>query len=143
MNSETSTIPYHVLNPIATIIVNSAYRVHKEMGPGLLESVYQECMYQELRDRDLYVTTMVPVPIYYNGKYLNKEFVLDVLVNDEIILELKSTEGIVPVHIAQLLSYMKLANKQMGFLINFNVPLIKQGVRRFMNRCPEKKLDIR
>jgi GxxExxY protein len=114
-------------------IVNSAFVVHKRMGPGLLESVYQECMYYELRSRNIVVSTNVAVPLFYGEVYLQREFIIDILVSDEIILELKATEGIIPVHQAQLLSYMKLSNKRLGFLINFNVPLIKNGIRRLVN----------
>lgn len=78
------------------------------------------------------VNTMVPVPLYYKGEMLNKDYVIDILVESEIILELKSIEGILPVHEAQLISYLKLANKHLGFLINFNVPLLKQGFKRFV-----------
>ena len=76
---------------------------------------------------------MVPVPLYYKGEMLNKDYIIDILVEDEIILELKSVDGILPVHEAQLISYLKISNKRLGFLINFNVPLLKQGFKRFVN----------
>lgn len=103
------------------------------MGPGLLESVYQHCMVKELRSRNLKVYTLVQVPLHYKGEMLNKDYIVDILVEDEIILELKAIEGILPVHEAQLISYLKLANKRLGFLINFNVPLLKNGFKRFVN----------
>jgi GxxExxY protein len=90
-------------------------------------------MYYELRSRNIVVSTNVAVPLFYGEVYLQREFIIDILVSDEIILELKATEGIIPVHQAQLLSYMKLSNKRLGFLINFNVPLIKNGIRRLVN----------
>lgn len=103
------------------------------MGPGLLEAVYQQCLVKELTLQELSVATMVPVPLQYKGYTLNKDYVIDVLVEEEIILELKSVEAILPVHEAQIISYLKLANKRLGFLINFNVPILKSGFRRFVN----------
>ena len=121
------------LNQISSIILDAAIAVHREMGPGLLESVYQHCLIKELRSRGLMINTMVPVPLFYKGELLNKDYIIDVLVEDEIILELKSVDVILPVHEAQLISYLKLADKRLGFLINFNVPLMKQGFKRFVN----------
>jgi GxxExxY protein len=103
------------------------------MGPGLLEAVYHHCLLSELRSRNLEVDTMVSVPLFYESRPLNKEYIIDLLVENEIILELKSVEGLLPVHEAQIISYLKLANKRLGFLINFNVPLLKDGFRRFVN----------
>jgi GxxExxY protein len=103
------------------------------MGPGLLEAVYHHCLLSELQSRNLEVDTMVSVPLFYENRPLNKEYIIDLLVENEIILELKSVEGLLPVHEAQIISYLKLANKRLGFLINFNVPLMKDGFRRFVN----------
>jgi GxxExxY protein len=122
------------LNRLSSIILDAAITVHKEMGPGLLEAVYQHCMTRELRIREIFVSTMVSVPLHYKGEPLGKEYIIDILVEDEIILELKAIEGILPVHEAQVISYLKLANKRLGFLINFNVPLLKNGVRRYVNK---------
>ena|SRR5688572_22526078 len=122
------------LNQLSGIILDAAITVHKEMGPGLLEAVYQHCMVKELRSRGLFVSMMVPVPLHYKGEALNKDYVIDILVEDEIILELKAIEGILAVHEAQIISYLKLANKRLGFLINFNVPLLKQGFKRYVNK---------
>ncbi|MBL7858481.1 MAG: GxxExxY protein [Cyclobacteriaceae bacterium] len=121
------------LNQISKQILDASITVHKEMGPGLLEAVYQQCLVKELTLRDIKLNTMVPVPLQYKGYLLNKDYILDVLVEDEIILELKSVEGILPVHEAQIISYLKLSNKRLGFLINFNVPLLKNGFKRFVN----------
>ena len=121
------------LNHFTSIILDSAIRVHKEMGPGLLESVYHHCLVDELIGSDLQVGSMVIVPLHYRGKNLNKDYVIDLLVEGEIIVELKSVEGLLPVHDAQIISYLKLANKRLGLLINFNVPLLKQGFKRFIN----------
>lgn len=115
------------------IVLDSAIAVHKEMGPGLLESIYHECMLIELESRGIPVNTMVPMQLTYKGRPLSRHYIIDLLVGDEIILELKATDGIFPVHQAQIISYLKLANKRLGFLINFNAPLLKQGFKRFVN----------
>lgn len=104
------------------------------MGPGLLEGVYQHCLIEELRSRGLIVQKGIPVELHYKGKPLSKSYIIDILVEDEIILELKSVEGLLAVHQAQLISYLKIANKRLGFLINFNVPLLKDGFKRFVNK---------
>jgi GxxExxY protein len=103
------------------------------MGPGLFESVYQECLLNEFKLRNINCEQMVVIPLIYKGTELNKSYVIDILVESEIIIELKAHEAILPVHEAQLISYLKLANKRLGFLINFNVPLLKNGFRRFVN----------
>lgn len=103
------------------------------MGPGLLESVYQFCLVEELRSRNIFVEEQVSVPLFYKGKPLEKDFRIDILVANEIIIELKAVECLLPVHEAQIISYLKLAEKRLGFLINFNVPLLKSGFRRFVN----------
>ena len=121
------------LDQLSYIVLGAAISVHKEMGPGLLEAVYQFCMTEELRSRGITIAQSVPVPLCYKGEPLNKDYVIDLLVENEIIIELKAVEGILPVHEAQILSYLKLANKKLGFLINFNVPVIKTGFKRFVN----------
>jgi GxxExxY protein len=121
------------LNQISGIILKASISVHSEMGPGLLESVYQHCLIRELDERGLAIKTLLQVPLSYKGHLLNKDYIIDFLVEDEIILELKAVEGILPVHEAQLLSYLKLSSKRLGLLINFNVPLIKNGFRRIVN----------
>ena len=121
------------LNHFTSVILDSAIRVHKEMGPGLLESVYHHCLLSELNTRGVNVQPMVIVPLHYRGRSLNNAYVIDVLVEGEIIVELKSVEGLLPIHDAQIISYLKLANKRLGLLINFNVPILKQGFKRFIN----------
>ena len=118
---------------IANQIVDSAYQVHKEMGPGLLESVYECCLAKELKTRNFFVEEQVHIPLFYKGKELNKDFRIDLLVEENIIIEIKAVGGILPVHHAQIISYLKLAEKRIGFLINFNVDLIKHGIKRFVN----------
>ncbi|MCX6248495.1 MAG: GxxExxY protein [Bacteroidetes bacterium] len=114
-------------------LVDAGYRVHKELGPGLLESVYLFCLMEELRIRRIRAEQEVFQPIFYRGNKLNKDYRLDILVENEIIVEIKSVEILLPVHIAQLISYLKLSEKKLGFLINFNVPVYKEGIRRYVN----------
>ena len=107
--------------------------VHKLMGPGLLESVYELCLLKELALRNILAESQIPIPLVYKGFELSKEYRIDVLVEKSIIIELKSVEHLLPIHEAQIISYLKLANKKMGFLVNFNVPMLKDGLRRFVN----------
>ena len=118
------------LNVISEKIIGAAIAVHKEFGPGLLESVYEICLIQEMEDRGLKVEHQIDLPLYYKGRLTEKKFRIDVLVEDEIIVELKAVESILPIHEAQLLTYLKLTNRKLGLLINFNVPLLKQGIMR-------------
>lgn len=113
--------------------MDSAYHVHSEMGPGLLESIYECCLAEELRLRDFSVEQQVFIPLFYKGNELNKDFRIDLLVEKEIVIEIKAVDIILPVHQAQIISYLKLADKRIGFLINFNVDLIKNGLIRFVN----------
>jgi len=107
--------------------------VHREMGPGLLESVYQLCLMKELQNRGIKVEKEVSVPLFYKSEKLEKEFRIDFLVENEIILELKTVDDILPVHEAQIISYLKMTGKKLEFLINFNVPLMKEGFYRYVN----------
>lgn len=119
---------------LANQIFNAGLEVHRYFGPGLLESVYAFGMAKELQLRKINFQLNVQVPLFYKGHDTTKEFYLDMLVENEIIVELKSCEGgINPVHVAQLLSYLKLSDKKLGFLINFNVPLLKNGFKRMVN----------
>lgn len=118
---------------IAKKIVNAAFEVHKELGTGLLESVYEYCLIDELRNSGLNARSQVRLPVVYKSRKLDKEFIIDILVDDEIIIELKSVETLMPVHEVQVVTYLKLANKKLGFLINFNVSLIKDGIKRKIN----------
>lgn len=120
-------------NQLSGEILDAAITVHKEMGPGLLESVYELCLLKELQLRNIFAENQVAVPLYYKGENLNKDFRIDILVEKEIIIELKAVDYILPVHEAQIISYLKLTDKKLGFLINFNVPLLKEGFKRFVN----------
>ena len=118
---------------IARIVVNSAFKVHKELGPGLLERVYEVCLAHEISKAGLDVKRQIDIPIVYDGIEFSEGLRLDLLVEDSIIIEVKAVEQANPVWEAQIISHLKLLNKDLGFLINFNVPLIKSGIRRFIN----------
>lgn len=120
-------------NRLASEIVNACIEVHKHMGPGLLESVYEECLMKELTLRGIYAESQVAVPLYYKGFRLDKRFEVDILVEREIVLELKAVLVMHPVFECQLTSHLKLADKRLGYLLNFNVPLMKDGIKRRVN----------
>ncbi len=121
------------LNELSEKIIGCAIKVHRTLGPGLLESAYEVCLVHELRKAGLKVERQVSLPIIYEGIQLDAGYQLDVIVEDKIILELKAVENLLPIHEAQLLTYLKLANKKLGLLINFNVTLLKNGIKRKMN----------
>ncbi len=118
---------------LANQIFQASLEVHKTLGHGLLESVYEFALVKEFQLRDIFVQYQVQVPLIYKGHQTNKEFYIDILVENEIVIEVKAVDLMHPVHQAQLLSYMKLADKRMGFLINFNVVLLKEGFKRMVN----------
>ena len=117
---------------LATQIVDACYTVHREMGPGLLESVYEDCLCREFALRGIRYGRQVAVPLRYRGEKLSSSLRLDMLVDDTIILELKCIKSFEAVHEAQLLSYLQLASKPLGFLVNFHVQNIGSGIRRFV-----------
>ena len=125
------------LNAITHGIIAAAIEVHRQLGPGLLESAYRECVCYELSQMGLAFTREVQLPLSYKGLKLDCSYRIDLLVEDEIVVELKSVEQILPVHSAQLLTYLKAAHKQVGLLINFNVPVLKDGIRRIVNNYTE------
>ncbi len=114
-------------------ILNCAFEVHKNLGPGLLESVYEVCLLTELKNSNLSVKSQVELPVFYKGEKLNKTFYIDILVEDAIVIELKSVEVLLPVHEIQMLTYMKLGDFKLGFLLNFNESMLKNGIRRKVN----------
>ncbi len=122
---------YH--NSLAKIIVDSAFQVHKGLGPGLLETVYEAALTHELCKRELIVDRQRPISIKYDGICFDEGFRADLLVNDKIIIELKSVEKIIPVHRKQLLTYLRLTDMRLGLLINFGENLIKNGISRVVN----------
>ena len=121
------------LNNISYLIIQAAIEVHRALGPGLLESVYRACLLYELRQRQLALVAERLVPLCYKGVTLDSAYRLDVLVEDQIVVEVKAIEVVLPVHEAQLLSYLRLMDKPLGLLINFNVPILTDGVTRRMN----------
>jgi GxxExxY protein len=122
-----------ILNGISAKVLDSAFAVHREIGPGMFESIYQECLTHEFKERGLKFETSVTVPVTYKAVKLKKRFVIDLLVEDHIVVELKSVEDLMPVHHTQLLSYLKLTGKKLGVLINFNEKFLKDGIVRIVN----------
>lgn len=120
-------------NQLAIDIIDACYQVHKELGPGLLESAYEYALLTEFTLRSITVTNQVEVKLFYKGYNTGKYYIIDLLIEDEIILEIKCSTSILPVHSAQIISYLKLSNKKLGFIINFHVPVIKEGIKRFVN----------
>lgn len=120
------------IEKIASIIVDSALKVHRTLGPGLLESAYQVCLAYELNSRGLRVECEVPMPIHYEGKTIEPGYRVDMLVENCIIIENKSVEQMNPIYEAQLITYLKLSNCWLGFLINWNSPRLKDGLKRIV-----------
>lgn len=125
----SKTIPEKT-DKIAALIVDAAFSVHSKLGPGLLENVYEACLAHELLKRKLVVQRQVSLPVVYDEIRLDAGLRLDMVVEDQIVIELKAVEKILPVHVSQLLTYLKLSGHRLGFLINFNTPLIKHGITR-------------
>ena len=122
------------LNACSGDVVDAAVAVHTALGPGLLESAYQACLACELRIRGRSVVTQLPLPISYRDVRLDVGYRLDMLVDDAVVVELKSVDKLLPVHEAQLLSYLRLSGHRLGLLINFNVPALATGIRRMANQ---------
>ena len=118
--------------PVTKKIIGSAIEVHKHLGPGLLESAYEECLAYELTLNGLFVKRQKPVAVVYKEIKLDCGYRIDILVNDEVIIEIKSVDALHPVHEAQVLTYMKFAEKKIGLLINFNVAVLKDGLKRYV-----------
>jgi len=120
-------------NELSKLVLESAIRVHRKLGPGLLESVYEECLYYELRKLNLYVEKQKPLPLIYDGVRLDVGYRIDLVVDSKVIVEVKSNESLHDIHFAQLLTYLRLSNCKLGLLINFNVVLLKDGFKRIVN----------
>lgn len=114
-------------------IVNASFTIHKALGPGLLEKIYEVCLCHELRKNGLFVQRQLDVPIEYDGIIFDEGLRLDLLVENKVVIELKAVDIVNPVWEAQIISHLTLTGKRLGYLINFNVPLIKDGIRRFIN----------
>ena len=120
-------------NEVSSLIIKAAIAVHRDLGPGLLESVYQVCLLAELKSMGLRVEEQVAVPIIYRGERLANDLRIDLLVEDRIVVEIKAVEELHPIHTAQLFTYLKLTNKKLGLLINFNTAKLIEGLERVMN----------
>lgn len=120
-------------NGISKTIIGCAIDVHKQLGPGLLESAYQECLFYELQQRGLKVKKEVPMPIVYKEVKLNHGYRIDLLVENKVVVELKTVEELNDVHTAQVLTYLKLGSYRLGLLLNFNVSILKNGIKRIIN----------
>jgi GxxExxY protein len=118
---------------ISSIIIGCAIDVHRTFGPGLLESAYRECLYDDLTKKGLFVAKEKPMPIIYKEVKLDHGYRMDLLVENKVVVELKRTEGISDVHIAQILTYLKLGNYHLGLIINFQNKLLKHGIKRIIN----------
>ncbi len=120
------------INKITESIIGASIEVHKSLGPGLLESAYEKCLEHELKLRNLKVERQIPIPVIYKDLHLEYGYRIDLLVENTVIVEIKSVDGLHPVHEAQILTYLKFAEKKIGLLINFNVKLLKQGLKRYI-----------
>ncbi|MCX6579431.1 MAG: GxxExxY protein [Candidatus Aminicenantes bacterium] len=125
------------LNELTDKIIGSAIEVHRELGPGLLESAYEACLFFELAQAGLKVERQKALPVYYKSIRIDCGYRLDLLVEDQIIVELKSIEALLPIHKAQLISYLRMSGCSVGLLINFNVALLKDGLQRIVNQFQE------
>lgn len=121
------------INDITYNIIGAAYKVHKELGPGLLESTYEVCLAHELREKGYEIITQKALPVVYQEIKLEAGYRIDLLVNNTIIIEVKSVEDLAPIHKAQILTYLKLSGKKLGLLINFNVTNLQHGIIRIIN----------
>lgn len=124
-------------NEIGTIIIDAAIDVHRELGPGLLETVYEVALAHELRERGLKAERQVPVPVVYRNIKFDEGFRIDILVNEMVVIELKSVEKISPAHKKQIQTYLRLSGCRLGYLLNFGAELMKQGITRAVNGLPE------
>ena len=120
-------------NEISKTIIGCAINVHKQLGPGLLESAYQECLFYELQQKGLKVRKEVPMPIVYKEVKLNHGYRIDLLVENKVVIELKTVKELNEVHTAQVLTYLKLGSYRLGLLLNFNVTMLKSGIKRIIN----------
>ncbi len=121
------------LNKLSERIIGAAIEVHRALGPGLLESAYEECLCHEMKLQSLSFERQKPLPVVYKGVMLDCGYRLDVVVEGSVILELKTVEALLPVHEAQLLTYLKLTGLHLGLLINFHLPVLKDGIKRMIN----------
>jgi GxxExxY protein len=126
-----------VENEITERVIGASIEVHRHLGPGLLESAYEECLCYEMGERAIRFQRQVATPLWYKGILMEATYRIDLLVEDLVIVEIKANEMLLPVHSAQLLTYLKLSNKRVGLLINFNLPVLKHGIKRVVNCYPD------
>jgi GxxExxY protein len=136
-NVETTDDEKNRLNELSHRVIGAALRVHEEIGPGMLESAYEACLMFELLDQGMQVERQKPMPIYYRGHRLDCGFRIDLLVNDELIVEVKALEHLQRLHEAQLRSYLGFSKRKLGLVINFNVKWLREGIKRVVNGFPE------
>ena len=129
------------LSGVTRSIIGAAIEVHRHLGPGLLESAYEECLCYELSQAGLRFRRQVAVPVMYKGLKLTCDYRLDLIVEDSVIVEIKTVDNLLPIHSAQLLTYLKATNKPVGLLINFNLPVLKDGIKRLVNHYVEPEAD--
>jgi len=127
------------LDQISRRVIGAAIEVHRHLGPGLLESAYQSCLVFELKQLGFQVEEQKPLPVVYKEVTLDCGYRLDLVVENEIIVKIKAVEKLLPIHEAQLLSYLRLSNKRIGLLMNFHVPVLKSGLKRIVNEFPDKR----
>lgn len=121
-------------NEISKVVFDCALKIHKSLGPGLLESAYEECLFYELRKTGLQVEKQKPLPLIYEDVKLEIGYRIDLIIENKVIIEIKSVESLNDIHLAQVITYLKLSNCKLGMLINFNVSLIKNGIKRVVNK---------
>jgi len=126
------------VNKTTESIIGAAIEVHRHLGPGLLESAYEECLAEELNLRNIAFKRQLSLPVVYKGKKLDAGYKIDLLVNDEVVVELKAVDAIHPIHTAQTLTYMRLGGWQLGLILNFNVSLMKNGIKRLVHNLKEE-----
>ena len=121
------------LNTLSQQVLDAAFRVHTALGPGLLESAYEQCLCHELNNHGIRFTRQLQLPVVYDGVKIDAGYRIDILVEDSVIVEIKSSDSLLPIHEAQLLTYLKLSGKRLGLLINFNVRSLKHGIKRMVH----------
>ena len=135
MNEEFTKIPED-LEAISYAVIGLAIEVHRQLGPGLLESAYQECLYFEIKNAGLVVEKEIELPIIYKNLKLEQGYRIDLLVENKLVIELKTVENFTPVHFAQILTYLKLGKYPLGLLINYNSKILRNNIKRFINTAP-------
>ena len=130
-------------NEVTKRVIGYAIDVHRTLGPGLLESAYEECLCYELSQAHTLFHRQVALPVIYKGVRLDCGYRMDLIVDDLVVVEIKAIESLSPIHEAQLLTYLKLSGKSVGLLINFNVPVLKEGLKRIVNRFPDSSASLR